>query len=289
MTIVQRKERHELAAKFEDIRLTSRSIHEVIERLLSLWLSIGIKVTFTSYPSSFNDKVSNTHNAPEGYPQNWGSEADKPKGYPGWRGLWQGTVEVVDNTVTKKSKLYFSDLIGSWDVGLPRLPWIKTGSGGGGENFRFEGILFIYDFPKMYEEFEANGGQFGVLQKEYCKTVDQYRREFNNKRSHYISNTEEHMACTSMLKDLDEVMKKVRTLQKQTTDYYRAKFTADYDVSLPRPTSIFVDDQLLEATTTLVNYNKSIPLPELESTEKYIRQLSAQIDDYKESHPEVFI
>ena len=85
---VKVKQKNDFDKEVEDIRVTSTSIHEVIDRVLALWLKNGVKVTFTSYPSSFKNSVSNSHNSPSGYPKNGGSELHIPKGYPGWQGKW---------------------------------------------------------------------------------------------------------------------------------------------------------------------------------------------------------
>lgn len=295
MTITQKIDTAEfkrLKAEIEDIRVTSRSIHEVVKRLQDMWLSAGVKVTFTEYPCLFSDKVSNTHNAPKGYPQNWRQEADKPKGYPGWSGSWIGEVALMPDCKLTNVP-YFSDLINDsrGELGIPSVPWLQTGSGGsrGTNNFQYSGMLFIYDFPAMNAEFEANGGHFQVMQREYCDTVDKYRREFRRHQDKVVESSAEFSACTKMLKDLDELISKVRKMQKQAREYHSTKFAQAYDVPLAQPKSIFVDDKLLEATNTLVNFNKTTPLPELESTVEYIENISTAIDDYKEEHPEVFI
>ena len=47
------------------------------------------EVVSFAWEMSYSDKVSNTHSAPEGYPQNWGCEPELPHGYPGWTGrVW---------------------------------------------------------------------------------------------------------------------------------------------------------------------------------------------------------
>lgn len=294
MAVIQKtgtSEFKRLKAEIEDIRVTSRSIHEVVKRLQDMWLSAGVKVTFTEYPHLFSDKVSNTHNAPKGYPQNWRQKADKPKGYPGWSGSWVGEVALMPDCKLTNAP-YFSDLVNdSWgELDIPSVPWLQTGSGGGGRNnFQYSGMLFIYDFPLMNAEFEANGGKFQVMQREYCDSVDKYRQAFKRQQDIYVDNSDENKACTKMLKDLEEVMKRVRKMQKEARDHYNSKFAIGYDVPLAQPTSIFVDDNLVQATNVLVNYNKATPLPELESTVEYIENLSRAIDDYKEEHPEVFI
>lgn len=47
------------------------------------------KVLGFAWDVQYSDMVSNSHSAPEGYPQNWGRDETVPKGYPGWSGrVW---------------------------------------------------------------------------------------------------------------------------------------------------------------------------------------------------------
>lgn len=47
------------------------------------------KVLGLAWNITFSESVSNSHNAPEGYPTNWSSKKSLPKGYPGWEGrVW---------------------------------------------------------------------------------------------------------------------------------------------------------------------------------------------------------
>lgn len=296
MTIKQKDctELARLQAEIEDIRTTSSNIHEVVDRLKKLWLSMGIKVTFSSYPNTFAHQVSNTHSAPKGYPQNWSRDPDKPRGYPGWSGNWIGTVEIVDKEKYKCNKVWFSDLItGKWSSSeqkpIPAVPWLHTGSGGGGDTFHFDGRLYIYDFPKMREEFEASGGIYEVMKKDYYDAVKSYRLLFKRHQNEYVNSHKESADCAKLLEQLSKLTETVVTIQKQVQDHYTAKFAESYDVKLPTYKTVFLDDKLIEAVSNEVNYDKATPLPELASTEKYIRELSQQVQDYREKHPEVFI
>jgi hypothetical protein len=47
------------------------------------------KVVSFAWEIARKELVSNSHSAPEGYPENWSSKPDIPKGYPGWYGrVW---------------------------------------------------------------------------------------------------------------------------------------------------------------------------------------------------------
>lgn len=285
--IVQRK-MDNLADKVEDIRKTSISVHEVIDRLQEMWMEEGIKVTFTSYPTSFRNTVSNTHNSPKGYPQNWRGDGDKPKGYPGWSGNWSGYVEVLDKERWGNT-LYFSDLREGGHKGLPNIPWLKTGSGGGGENFRFDGMLFLYDFPEMHEQFKTQGGEFKVLEKDYAESVATYYDRFSKEQTTFIGSRKQIL-------QLDKINKKIQALQKDLTeikdvsiDYYKGKFCEQYEVKLPNPPSIFANDADIMVTKTISSYSSSKILPDLESTVGHIEKLSKEIAEYIENNPEIFI
>ena len=47
------------------------------------------KVVSFAWQVHRSEEVSNSHSAPEGYPENWGCKANLPTGYPGWKGrVW---------------------------------------------------------------------------------------------------------------------------------------------------------------------------------------------------------
>lgn len=285
------KKYKEVEAEIEDIRVTSVNIHEVVDRLLSLWLSLGIKVTLDRYPNNFVYAVSNTHYAPSGYPTNGRGEAGKPTGYPGWVGTWEGTVEVVNKNTIEKENINFTGLVNNpWQgTGLPNIPWIKTGTGSGGGSFRYSGMLFIYDFPAMNAEFEQNGGHFEVLQQEYCASVAQYRSAFTSLQKDHVNSRTAVRTCQDMVDQLKALLKDARGMRDKAIDHYKAEFAETYGAEVPKPSSVFVDDRLMESTILLKNYNRTTKLPELVSAKAYVQQISDAIDSYKEEHPEVFI
>lgn len=57
-----------------------------------------------------------------------------------------------------------------WDSrreNIGAVPFIKIDSGGGEKNFSYSGMMFLYDFPKMHQEFIDNGEDFVVLEEVY--------------------------------------------------------------------------------------------------------------------------
>lgn len=283
MAITKANIKKQINKKAEEIRKTSKSIHEVILRLQNLWLEYGIKVVFTSYPSSFTHSASNSHSAPKGYPQNWGGKPDKPKGYPGWVGTWEGKV-ITDKNIWGNG-LYFSDLVDSYGG----IYWIKTGTGGGGDDFRFEGKLFLYDFPVMHKEFEDNGKAYTVLKNNYTDSVTGYYKTFINARDTSVKKEKQVEYINMLQKELVDLSSTLDKKRKQTIDYYRGKFCDTYGVKLEIPNTMFVDDDALSTTITASNYSAAVPLPELESTVKRISELTEEINTYTINNPEQFI
>lgn len=271
----------------EDIRVTSTSIHEVVARLVALWGEHGIKVKFTSYPSTFSTTVSNSHNSPAGYAQNWIGEAHLPRGYPGWAGSWKGVIEVMDSNSWPHTP-YFSNLINGEVKGLPPVPWLKTGSGGGGDSFSYSGMLFLYDFPVMHEQFKQTGEEFKVLEVDYGYAVKHYAELLKTQRTKYVINSELHLKAQALYDQAKKEYKKAEDMLEKTHTYLIGGFNDKYDVEPPLPNSMFTDD--LETTKALtLKATEKTPPPNLSATYSYIEDLAAKIGDYMKNNPEVFI
>lgn len=278
-----------MAKEIEEIRTTSTSIHEVVDRLTNMWLANGIKITFSNYPSDFNLSVSNSHESPAGYPTNWGGDGDKPRGYPGWRGSWNGTVEIIDHKRWPKS-MYFSDVINdTWgEYKTAPVTWLKTGSGGGGESFRYSGSFFVYDFPKMHEEFKRNNNEYKVLENEYTDAIDMYNRKFRQERDLHVRKASTCVKVGYMKDQVEGLLATINTAQEKVKEHAYSEFTAAYDVKVPKPTSIFVKD----AETKQAILSKNVPtqvLPYLAPIYERIEDLTTKIETYMADNPEVFI
>lgn len=289
-THVVQKAKNTMQKTIEDIRVTSKSIHEVVKRLKAMWLENGIEVNFSAYPDNFNYVVSNSHNSPTGYKQNWGGKDELPRGYPGWSGQWSGHVKVIDQERWGET-MYFSDLRDSYHRtkgSLPPIPWLKTGSGGGGDSFRFSGMLFMYDFPEMHKEFKDAGEEFTVLKEEYSDSVAAYKTRYNKERELYIKQA----ALAQKIKDIKDVAASVNSdiqkALKKVSDHLHGEFTADYTDEIPLPESIFVDDSLVASAHHLKTATKTPP-PNLKGFHARIENIAKSLGDYIKNNPEVMI
>jgi hypothetical protein len=113
---------------------------------------------FTRSELKWATRVSNTHSAPKGHPQNFMCKDDLPRGYPGWVGRAEWVVEWPKefDGVYLGSDLFRS---GSFDSGRQRA---HTGSGGGGsmrydeehkcyvQSFGYDFRLYAADWPGMF-------------------------------------------------------------------------------------------------------------------------------------------
>lgn len=284
------KEQIQDAKAIEDIRVTSKSVHEVVDRLVAFWKDKGINVYIEDYPTSFDHRVSNSHNSPAGYPQNWGGKGDLPRGYPGWRGIWKGTVEVID----KKrwgSSLYFSDMVGSWGryKGLPVVSWVKTGSGGGGDSFRYDGMLFLYDFPSMYDEYKINNEKYYQLVKDdYNFALQEYQRKYKQLRDEAVYTTPEVQSAKKLAELTKTLAQNAKGAEEKAIKYATNKFNKDMPANIPTPTSIFTESDYVKAIITDRDSTKIEP-PELEAIKNRLRVLSEELKTFMETTPEMFV
>lgn len=278
----------QISSELEKIRTTSENIHEVVQRLTKLWELIGIKVVFTSYPSEFTYSVSNSHNAPKGYSQNWKRESDKPEGYPGWTGVWKGTITTTDSKSWGTS-LAFRNLIGSWgNKKLPSCTWIKTGTGSSGIDFNISGMLFLYDFPLMHKQFCDNKEEFKVLEKDYNNAIKKYHNKFLSARDNYIKTSPLNITLQELTKELEERLQDLNAYKVKMHNYHASKFCENYKVVVPKMPSMFIDDKAVREFITDTSYSNAIALPELSSTIQHIKSLSEKIENFVNTNPENF-
>jgi hypothetical protein len=113
-------------------------------------------IKFKEFNIRYSEHVSNTHRCPIGGVTNWGGrEKDAPRGYPGWHGHFEYTVQSYKGQT--HSYPGGSDM---WEGTR-----IHTGTGGGGggtpaqeklfqQNFGYGVQLFASDWPAMAAEYE---------------------------------------------------------------------------------------------------------------------------------------
>lgn len=88
----------------------------------------------------FTPRASNTHCHPRNGITNWWCNDDKPLGYPGWIGGLTGTLDVLNPRGSPDWSAFFEMID------------IHTGSGNGGNTFRYGMTVFASDWPGPAEE-----------------------------------------------------------------------------------------------------------------------------------------
>ena len=287
------KLRAEFSKELQEIRETSASIHEVVMRVVELWRKYGVNVNFDSYPSAFSVHVRNTHDSPKGYPQNWESKPGLPKGYPGWEGRWAGTVEIVDPKKLGNGYATLQDLCGTLGGqcgNLDGVTFFKIGCGGcGAKDFSYSGIMFLYDFPKMHKEFIDNGEEYNVLETEYNTSISDYRNTFLELCREHVEKNPEYVKISKMIGDLNKSIGELAQAKSNFADSIRQKFTESYDVPIPKPTSIFVNDRVVMSTVCNTQRVGAKIHPKMDELMTYVSSLASKIKTYKDDHPELFI
>ena len=286
------KLRSEFSKELQEIQETSASIHEVVMRVVELWRKYGVNVNFSSYPSAFSMHVRNTHDSPKGYPQNWGSKPGLPKGYPGWEGRWAGTVEIIDPKKSGISSVSLLDLCGTWGQcgNLDCVTFFKPGCGGGGtKGFSYSGMMFLYDFPKMHKEFIDNGEEYKVLESGYNTSISDYRKAFLELCREHVEKNPEYVKISKMIEDLNKSIDELVHAKSKLADSIRQQFTESYDVPIPKPTSIFVNDGVVMSTVCNTQRVGAKVHPKMEELMTYVSELASKIGTYKGDNPELFI
>lgn len=261
---------------FEEIRLSAKSVDEIITRLVQCYKENGIEITFTEYPGRWSETVSNSHNTPKGYPSNWcgrGDDKGIPRGYPGWSGNWKG--EIIKGT----SK-YFSDI---------KPQWLKTGTGGGGQNFRYDGMLFLYDFPEMYKEWEAEGGVIKQKCDAFNKSLTEIHSNHKKERDSFINADESVIEIKSKIEKMRLIQAQLDIFKNELIQNATKRFHEANPVNIPEISSAFISYQKLNEVQKYIEEGKSIKLTDVKASILKSEKLFKEVLEYYEAHPEIFI
>lgn len=289
--IMQRKN---ILNEISDIKDNAVSCEDLIQKIVKFWHKFGISIRFENYPNAYSISTSNSHNAPLGYGTNWGGELNKPRGYPGFKGSWKGEIEIIDKT---KLPISFKNVekVTMHDI-QDYMPFIKTGSGGCGtgnsENistFGYSGMLFIYDFANMHQQFKDSGGEYEVLKSDYIKKMKIYIKQFKEKRNDYIDNDKEYKKLWQYKLELSNFLKKINEAINLKTDFLVNVFNQKYGKKIPIPTNIFEDTNVIENITNECFYEADKNHPELKHLIDKLEDISSELKKYQEKNAELFI
>lgn len=273
----------------EEIRLTSITIPEVIERTIKLLDDNGIELKLTSYPSHFGEKISNSHICPLDGVTNWcNRDKTKPSSYPGWDGVWEGTIKYKNN----EKRICFDEIYKCGTNNRRKINfninYINAPGGNFGEKFSMNGALWLQDFPLIYKEWQENNGEFNLLKKEYSDNVGKFSK-------HYIkilnSLIQEHPVSRDIITMMDKLeslnikLKKELDILKSNIKY---EFNNSYPFNFPKMTTAFIDLNHYESIKKMIQINEE-DKHNLNDIEKHllkynneIQQIHTQIYTYNE-------
>jgi hypothetical protein len=127
------------------------------------------KLEFTRL--TFSETVSNSHSCPEDGVRNFMCEPDKPRGYIGWTGYLNGS---LDRPAKHNASYPYS--------GALQLVGIHTGSGGGGnKSFSYDFKIFLGDWPGLQAEVDRilNQKRLDAIRARRKAAVAKVRNERN--------------------------------------------------------------------------------------------------------------
>jgi len=274
-----------LKAELSDIQKTSKSVHEFIVGLVDAFAKVDVHITFTEYPSSYG-RCSNSHSSPKGYKTCWGEgDLETPKYYPGWHGIWKGHITIGDGNPLNFDKFEMSTI-------SQFIPAVKTGSGRPGQNFEISGVLFLYDFDAMHEEYLKSGKLVTTYCQEYEDTVKRYFERYDNLKNTVILNNDELKEISNLILKLNKYKDQLNGLQTKYTSHLTAEFNKNYGIKFPTPPSAFL--KVNEKYKTRIQETQTYPTHDdtnihnelkvlVESVNNQIKVMSKYIDRFPEN------
>lgn len=281
-------EKEKIKREVEEIRLKARSIPHLMQLLESFLLTKGLKLVLRSYPSTFNYSLSNSHDSPIGYPQNWCGRRDHdgvPRGYPGWSGKWDGHIEIIDPTIlnikdTKKRDL--DALINKWSDSLMHINFLDSMSNGTGK-------LWLYDFPLMWEEFKNNGDELKVIETQYKELLNNHHRKFSQERLSYISNDSNYVKLNSLKEKTEQQLKMLDEAIRSNHAFLKNKYNRENGFEFTPPYTMFEDTEYIMKRHTDVSHGEDKENPDPTKLIQEIERLNEVAYSYVQDHPEIFI
>jgi len=268
-------ERIAMKNAFEKMRREATNIHDLLDSYVKYFAKQDIIITFESYPDRWDDCVSNSHNAPNGYSENWcGRDKDTPIGYPGWRGTWKGTI---------KSKNREDDMSNLFPG------YFKTGTGSGGQNFRIEGVIFLYDFPQMHEEWKTNKGEVKQMANTFNSEIQHLNAEFNKKLNIHINKNNTILDIENTISDINTLINKIRESRDVIKSQLSKEFHEKNIFNIPNIDSAFINYEKLSKIGVSIQNSLSVEDEDIQFHVKKINVLHNMIYEYYNRHPEIFL
>ncbi|WXB47912.1 hypothetical protein WCWAEYFT_CDS0210 [Vibrio phage VB_VaC_TDDLMA] len=281
-------ERGKIKQEVEDIRLKARSIPHLMQLLEEFLLTKGLKLVLRSYPSHFEYSLSNSHDSPIGYPQNWCGRRDHdgvPRGYPGWSGKWDGHIEIIDPTIlnikdTKRRDI--DSLINKWSDSLMHINFLDSMSNNTGK-------LWLYDFPLMWEEFKNNGHELKVIETQYKELLNNHHKKFSQERLKYIINNDTSQILQELKEKTQQHLNMLDEAISSNHAYLKNKYNSENGFDFTPPYTMFEDAGYIMKRHTDLSHGEDKGNPEPSKLIQEIERLNKVASDYVHNHPEIFI
>lgn len=275
----------------DQIRDSATSPEHLMQLLIAFFYSKGVKFSLRSYPSSFSLTIGNSHNSPQGYPRGDRNSIANgvPSSYPGWSGKWEGSIEVIDPSILgiKDPRPSLFDFRNG-KFGF-QIPWLQTGSGNFGANFSMGGILWLYDFPKMLEEYETANGPEKLAIHNYEQSLMDYHKEFKKRRQEFIDKDSTSRDLEHLTKQLNDLQLKVLDAKKNNTKYLTNKYNEQNGFEIPLPLSAFsLSNEVMEIHSDVSHKTMEKPEEYKGILERIIRA-EMEMSSIVKNNPERFI
>lgn len=278
-------------SEVDQIRDCATSPEHLVQLLIAFFYSKGIKLHFSSYPSSFSLTVGNSHNSPQGYPRGERNRIAEgvPTSYPGWTGKWEGSIEVIDPSILgikdpRPSLFDFRD--GKYGF---RIPWLQTGSGNFGDRFSIGGILWLYDFPKMLEEYETSNGPEKLAIHNYEQSLFDYHKEFQKGRREFIEKDSTSLDLEHLMKELNKIQSELSKAKTNNQKYLTNQYNEQKGFKIPLPPSAFTLSYEIMGIHADVSHKTMEKPEEHKGILERIIKAEREIRSILENNPERFI
>ena len=203
-----------------NLRLTCKSIPEIERYLENAFKEQNNTADFTVNLSvNYTASASNSHCSPLDGVTNWGSQADKPNGYPGFVG---------SISVSFKGEVKFPSQNGRYNnyVGSDEIQafiGLHTGTGGvGGSSCRYGITLFLSDFPVLAAAFDEANANFLAAKT----SLIQAKAASNEKvlsTTKYKTMQEESSEIYEKISELEEKVREIEDkMQAEISNAYKA-------------------------------------------------------------------
>ena len=168
------------------------------------------------------------------------------------------------------------------------IPYMQSNGGSWGSNFRGSSIFWLYDFPKMHEEWKTNQDEYKLLSKDYDQKITTLSSEFQKAQDTWVKSQDSYLTTLSYSQQIDALTKELAGIRANTVKYLKNEYTTNNPIDLPTIPSAFIDNKAYQNAANL-NVISQIDKPEIAVIFEQLQNLSQKLSTYKTDYPEYFI